>query len=77
MKEPNKKPVVPHQPEGWFSITINDQVLKGVKEGGKWTFTCPGWPKLAMGFNGSETAEVIVAEFTTRALAGAVTISGA
>ncbi len=74
MKKPeNPRPVRPHQPEGRFRILINGQTLEGVKDKGKWTFSCDPWRQMAEDYRGAESAADIVAEFTTKALAGAVT----
>lgn len=74
MKNPaNPRPVKPHQPEGKSRILINGQILEGVKDGGRWTFQCDPWRQLAKDHRGDESAESIVAEFMSKALAGAVT----
>ena len=72
-KAVNTKPVQPHQPESRFTVTINGRTLGGVKDNGRWAFTCPPWPELAAEHNGEASAEGMVAAFTVLALAGSVT----
>lgn len=62
------------KPESRLRVEINGHVLCGERRRGKWTFECASWPDLAIVFRGADSFAAPLAEFTRRALAGAVEI---
>ena len=69
-----KRMVKVPEPEARLRYCINGHELSGVKYNGVWSFVCVAWPDLAAKHEEATSAEEIIAEFTGRALAGAVTI---
>lgn len=64
----------PAEPRSYFSMQVNGHSLSAEMHDSQWCFECQEWPEIATKWNGDTILDNAVADFMTRALAGAVTV---